>query len=350
MQNKINGAQAINKAIYDSMLKSKKVLCFGLGVTDPKGVFGTTLGLENKFGRKRVFDTPTSENAMTGVGIGLSIGGFRPIMVHQRLDFFILALDQLINSAAKFYYMYGGNVNVPLVIRLIIGRGWGQGPTHSQSLINLFASIPGLKVVSPSSASSAYKLLVQSIEDPNPVVFIEHRWIHGYFDFVDNLNVKISKLSDIDITNYGNELAIISTSYYSHEARIAADILNKNNIRIKVIDILTIKPLNENKIVSELKKIKKILILDIGFEVCSLAGHLSNLIQTKFPKDKITIKIIDSGDLSEPTSHYLTKSYYKNYEDIIKASCRMLDIKFHYKNRSQVKYHDIPNKDFQGPF
>jgi pyruvate dehydrogenase E1 component beta subunit len=150
-----------------------------LGVTDPKGVFGTTTGLEEKFGSNRVFDMPTSENAMTGIGIGVSLNGFRPVMTHQRLDFALLSLDQIINNAAKWRFMFGGTRGVPITIRLIIGRGWGQGPTHSQNLHALFSHIPGLKVVMPSTAKDAKGLLLSSIFDPDPVIFLENRWLHN---------------------------------------------------------------------------------------------------------------------------------------------------------------------------
>ena len=136
--NEISFAKAINLAISDSMEIDDSIICYGLGATDPKGIFGTTIGLEEKFGNQRVFDTPTSENAMTGIGIGAAMAGNKTIMTHQRLDFFLLALDQLVNSAAKMHYMFGGKVNIPITIRLIIGRGWGQGPTHSQNLQSIF--------------------------------------------------------------------------------------------------------------------------------------------------------------------------------------------------------------------
>ena len=160
---KVTFADSINSAIDLAMSIDKKVVCYGLGTTDPKGIFGTTKGLEDKFGNERVFDMPTSENAMTGVAVGLAIGGFKTIMTHQRLDFFLLAMDQLVNSAAKMHYMFNGELKVPLTIRLILGRGWGQGPTHSQNLQSWFAHIPGLKVVMPSSAEDAKGLLLTSI-------------------------------------------------------------------------------------------------------------------------------------------------------------------------------------------
>ena len=139
---KISYSQAINEAISIAMRESDSVITYGLGVPDPKGVFSTTFNLQEEFGPQRVFDTPTSENAMTGIGIGASINGHRPIMVHQRVDFFLLALDQLINNAAKWRVMFGGESSVPITIRLIVGHGWGQGPTHSQNLHAIFSHIP----------------------------------------------------------------------------------------------------------------------------------------------------------------------------------------------------------------
>ena len=172
-------SQAILSALANRLRDDSTVICYGLGVTDPKGVFGTTLDLHKEFGEDRVFDMPTSENAMTGIGIGAAIMGQKVVMTHQRLDFFLLGLDQLINAAAKMHYMFGGQLECPITIRLIIGRGWGQGPTHSQNLHSWFAHIPGLKVVMPTFPADAKSLLEESIEDPNPVVFLEHRWLHN---------------------------------------------------------------------------------------------------------------------------------------------------------------------------
>jgi len=142
---------SINLALDHSLRSNKRLICFGLGVNDPYRFFETTKNLLEKYGENRVFETPTSENAMTGIGIGLAINNYPCVMMHQRLDFFLLAMDQLVNNAAKWHFMYGGKKSVPITIRLIIGKGWGQGPTHSQSLQSWFAHIPGLKVVMPSS-------------------------------------------------------------------------------------------------------------------------------------------------------------------------------------------------------
>ncbi len=156
----INYAQAVNEALMQAMARDDSVICYGLGTDDPKGVLGTTLGLQERFGEDRVFDMPTSENAMTGVAIGAALNGIRPVMTHQRLDFFLLAMDQLVNNAAKWHYMFGSQASVPITIRLLIGRGWGQGPTHSQNLQAWFAHVPGLKVVMPTTAYDAKGLLL----------------------------------------------------------------------------------------------------------------------------------------------------------------------------------------------
>ena len=172
-------SQSINEALTMAMKKDKNILLLGLGVDDPKGIFGTTKGIDKLFkNKKRVFDFPTAENAMTGIAIGSSLIGLKPIITHQRVEFSLLSIEQIINQAAKWFFMNGGQKSVPLVIRLIIGRGWGQGPQHSQSLESIFAHIPGLKVISLSTPFNAKGLLLSSISDPNPVIVFEHRWLH----------------------------------------------------------------------------------------------------------------------------------------------------------------------------
>ena len=175
---------AIREALDQSMQEDANIFIIGEGVPDPKGIFGTTSGLREKYGEKRVLDMPVSENALTGVCIGAALTGLRPVLMHQRVDFSLLSMDQIINNAAKWHYMFGGQLKVPLVIRMIIGRGWGQGAQHSQNLQALFSHIPGLKVVMPSTAYDAKGLLISSIKDNNPVIFLEHRWLHNISGFV----------------------------------------------------------------------------------------------------------------------------------------------------------------------
>ena len=343
--------EAINEAMFTAMNLNKKVLCFGLGVDDPKRIFNTTKNLKEKFGSDRVFDTPTSENAMTGVGIGMSLKGYYPVMVHQRLDFFLLAMDQLVNSAAKWHYMFGGQQNIPITIRLIVGRGWGQGPTHSQSLHSWFAHIPGLKVVMPSSARDAKGLLLSSIFDKNPVIFIEHRWLHNTTSEVP-VKKYLTPISKPKIIKKGSDITLICISYMTIEAIRAVDFLEKENVSVEIIDLRTISPINYSIITNSIKKTGRFLVLDIGNEKYGVASEIISTITIKLykylknPPNKITLPHIPT-----PTSFGLTKDFYPTYRDIIFEVLKMLKKKT-LKNKIPVlkNLHDVPGNWFTGPF
>ena len=172
-------SEAILEAQSQMLADDPNVLLMGLGVPGPTGIFGTSSGLQEQFGSDRVIDTPSSENAMTGVALGASVLGKRPIMVHMRVDFAILSMEPIVNQAAKWHYMYGGKMRAPIVIRMIIGRGWGQGPQHSQSLQSWFAHVPGLKVVMPARPLDAKGMIISAVRDDAPVVIFEHRWLYN---------------------------------------------------------------------------------------------------------------------------------------------------------------------------
>src|ERR1700722_19529669 len=211
MSRELKFSQSIHEATDLCLAADPSVYLMGLGVPDPKGVFGTTLNLREKYG-DRVLDMPTAENGMTGVALGSALCGMRPIMVHQRLDFALLAVEQLVNQAAKWHYMFGGQKSAPIVIRLIVGRGWGQGPQHSQSLHSWFAHIPGLKVVAPATAYDAKGLLISSIEDNNPVMFIEHRWLHGITGNVPEGMYRVP-IGKSRVVRTGKDITIVGISY-----------------------------------------------------------------------------------------------------------------------------------------
>ena len=177
-------ADAILSATKIMLKKNKNVFVFGQGVDDPKGHYGTTLDLHKDFGKDRCFDTPICEESMTGVGIGAAIAGMRPILVHQRMDFLMLSMNQIINMASKIHYISDGKLCVPLVVRACIGRSWGQGAQHSQSLLSIFAHIPGLKVIAPTTPHDVKGTLITAIEDRNPVIFIEHRMLYKNAGYV----------------------------------------------------------------------------------------------------------------------------------------------------------------------
>src|SRR5437016_3839561 len=225
------------------MTRDPSVIVLGLGVDDFKGLYGTTRGLQDEFGPERVFDTPLSEDGMTGVAIGAAMAGLRPIHVHIRMDFVLLAMNQIVNMAAKSRYMYGGAVSVPIVVRAVIGRSWGQGAQHSQGLQALFAHIPGLRVVAPSTPHDAKGCLLQSIRDDNPVIFIEHRMLHGLAGHVpiEPYTVPFGKAR---VLAHGHDATLVGISYMVVECLRAAEQLTTAGLAVDVIDPITLSPLD----------------------------------------------------------------------------------------------------------
>ena len=348
---KIKFYQAINEALEFSLKKDNKLICYGLGVNDPKRTFSTTSNLLEKFGNKRVFDVPNSENSIMGTSVGAALGGIKSVITHQRLDFFLLAMDQLVNSAAKWKYMFGRKKSLPITIRLIIGRGWGQGPTHSQNLQSWFYHIPGLKIVCPSSPKDAKKLLINSIFDPNPVIFIEHRWLHNTQGLVEK--PKISKLSLNKVLKKGKDITIISNGYLTVEAIKASEILKSVfNIDAEIIDLSVIKPLNLNLIQKSVNKTKRILSLDTGMESGSISSDIiSKISKTSFNIFKSPPEIIGLPDIPVPSTYNGAK-FYVNYSHIVTKIIKMFDLKKKIeKEILKIKEPmDIPGNWFKGPF
>ena len=348
---KISFAKAINEALFIAMEKEKKVICYGLGIDDPKRIFGTTVGLKEEFGKDRVFDMPASENAMTGVAIGAGLVGYRSVMVHQRLDFFLLAMDQLVNGAAKWHYMFGGKAFVPITIRLIVGRGWGQGPTHSQSLQAWFAHIPGLKVVMPSTAYDAKGLLLSSIFDNNPVIFIEHRWLHNQIGGVPKKEYKIP-LKKAKVIKKGKDITIVSISYMTVEALKAINFLNQFNISCELIDLRTINPIDYSTINQSIKKTGRLLVLDTGNSNLSVASEIvARASMNLFNFFKTAPKKIALPDVPTPTSFGLTKNFYPSSKEIVECIIKVLNKNINTNKLSNSsEHHDVPGSWFKGPF
>lgn len=341
----------INLILSKQMKENKDIVCFGLGVDDPKSIFGTTKDLKEKFGSYRVFDTPASENAMTGIGIGMSLNGKIPIMIHQRLDFFLLAMDQLVNNASKWNIMFGGKNRIPITIRLIIGRGWGQGPTHSQNLQSWFAHIPGLKVVSPSFPSTMKNLLIDSIIDPDPVIIIEHRWIHNIEEKL-NINSHKKQIGKANVLKKGKDITILSSSYSTIEVLKIYETLKKNKISFEHIDLLSIKPLDIKKIYKSVKKTGNLIILDnTSHSFCSVSSEILSqltIIDPKIFKSKPII--LNLPEIASPSSFYLSKQFYKTENDLVKSIEKILKKKIIKYFKKNLLPHDVPDQNFTGPF
>ena len=351
--NRSNFALQIHECLNENLQRDSKFIVMGLGVNDPKGVFGTTTDLSNKYGSDRVVETPTSENAMTGIGVGLAISGFRPLMVHQRLDFFLLAMDQLVNSAAKWHYMFGGQQSVPITIRLIIGRGWGQGPTHSQNLHAWFTHIPGLKVVMPAFARDVKQLLQSSIDDPNPVLFIEDRWCH--VQEVDRNEISNTKLAlgKAEVVKEGLDITIVSAGFSTIQSLQAVSVLEKNGINAELIDLKSLKPLDLDTIARSIQKTGRLLVVDSGPPISSFASEIISIVSRKyFSSLKQAPQMITAPDVPEPTSHGVIGEFKFDSSTIATAIGKMLSRELNPEYIKALRKFpiDVPNSDFKGPF
>lgn len=316
--------EAIHEATYQALESDKGVFVMGEGVDDPGGVFGTTKGLVERFGKDRIMDTPLAENGITGVAVGAAAAGTRPILVHMRVDFLPLSMDQIINHAAKWHYMFGGTVSMPLTIRAIIGRGWGSAAQHSQSLQALFAHIPGIKVVMPATPYDAKGLLTASIYDNNPVVFIEHRWLYEHVGHVpqDAYHVPIGEGV---VRRSGADATVAAVSYMVYEAMCAAQILSQQGIECEVIDLRTLKPMDAGIIMESVKRTGRLVVADTGWKECGIGAEVTaRVVEEAFRHLKAPVVRVALPDCPTPASHVLEKAYYPDKEDIIDAVKRVL--------------------------
>lgn len=329
-----------------------EVFLMGLGVPDPKGIFGSTLGLQEKYGAERVFDIPLSENAVTGVAIGTAISGMRPILTHQRVDFALVAMEQMLNQAANWHYMFGGTMSVPLVIRMIIGRGWGQGPQHSQSLQALFAHIPGLKVVMPTTPHDAKGLLIAAVEDDNPVIFLEHRWLHSISDKVPE-GLYRTNIGEARILRHGTDVTILAVSYMTLEALRAADSMDKEGISTEVIDLRSIRPWDVKTVLESVRKTRHLVVADTGWSAFGVASEIvATVVEQGFGWLESAPERVGLPECPCPTSPALALHFYPYAGHIELAAKRTLG----FRTLSEVldsnpsRHLDVPDGTFKGPF
>lgn len=349
-------AAAIHEALDLALSRDPSVFVIGEGVPDPKGVFGTTTGLQQKYGEQRVMDMPVSENGMTGICIGAAISGMRPVLVHARVDFSLYSFDQIANTAAKWWYMFGGKQSVPIVVRMIVGRGWGQGAQHSQSLQALFAHIPGLKVVMPASPADAKGLLLAAIEDPNPVIFIEHRWLHGISGSVPP-GYYTEEIGTSRLVHKGKDITIVALSHMVVESLRALQILEKEGISCELIDLRSVTPYDRTAIIRSTKKTKRLLVADTavaraGFSAEIITSVVESGVPIVSPPVRVTLPTIPT-----PTSWKLAEQYYPTYVDIVEKVMGMMGKKkpaidrVLEKNKPEKGVRsDVPDPSFTGPF
>jgi len=324
---KLSYVDAVREALELALTHDERVFVMGQGVDDPVGMFGITPDLHKKYGTDRVFDTPLSENALTGIAIGAALGGMRPVYMHNRPDFLLLAMDQIVNHASKWSYMFGGRVSVPIVIWATVGRGWGGGAQHTQTLQGLFNHIPGLYLVMPTTPYDAKGLLLNSIANNNPVIIIEHRWLLRQTGSVPEGIYTIPFGRGV-IRRQGKDVTVVAISHMVVEALSAARELQEQGIDIEIIDPRTIKPLDEALILNSLKKTGRLIIADTGWKTGGVGAEISALMAEKgFELLKAPIKRIASLDIPTPASHVLENKFYAGKADIISGCLEVLDEK-----------------------
>jgi len=268
-----------------------------------------------------------------------------------------LALDQLINNGAKWHYMFGGQLKVPIVIRLIIGRGWGQGPQHSQTLHSFFAHVPGLKVVMPSNPYDAKGLLVSAVQDNNPVIYLEHRWLHDIYGEVPSEIYSIP-LGKAKILTEGRDLTIIACSHMTIEAFKAAHYLRVDGISVEIIDLRSLIPLDKETIFTSVKKTGYALIVDPDWKTCGFAAEIVSLLaEESFDVLKAPPKRVTYPDSFNPTSWTLANHFYPTAKDIAVAALELLKRPTQARKLLETILQekmdgplDVPDKTFTGPF
>jgi pyruvate/2-oxoglutarate/acetoin dehydrogenase E1 component len=329
MSRKITYKDAINEALSQEMERDEKVIVMGLdnvggsgspGTMDAwGGVLGVTKGLYGKFG-DRVIDTPISESSYIGAAVGAAACGMRPVVEMMFADFLGVCFDQLMNQAAKFRYMFGGKAQTPVVCRMMYGAGFRAAAQHSQCLYSIFAHIPGLKVVLPSTPAEAKGLLIQSIRDNDPVIFMEHKALYGMKGEVPEEAYTIP-FGKANIVREGKDLTIVALGRMVHMATQAAAALAKEGVEAEVIDPRTISPLDEATILQSVEKTGKLVVVDEAHQRCSMGADIAAVVaQGAFNALTAPIRLVNAPHTPVPFSDALEDLYIPNAARIVEAA------------------------------
>ena len=306
------------------MANDESVFVLGQGVDDPKGTLGTTIDLHKDFGNNRSFDVPIAEDGILGVAIGAALAGLRPINVHIRVDFLLLCMNQLINMAAKSYYMFGGKMNVPLVLRGAIGRSWGQGAQHSQAFHSFFMHTPGLKVVAPTFASDAKASMIAAIRDDNPVVYLEHRMLYSLKEHVPTSS-HAGEIGKAKILRTGTDITIVGISHMVVESLRAQKHLENIDISAEIIDPIWLSPLDIDTIVDSVKKTGRLLVVDTAWLTCGVSSEICmQVIERLQPNKAIQMQRMGFENTPCPTTKPLENMFYPNPSLIASKAYKMV--------------------------
>jgi pyruvate/2-oxoglutarate/acetoin dehydrogenase E1 component len=339
--------EALNEAIIQEMDRDPRVFVYGIGVPDHKNIFDSTAGVLERFGPDRCLDTPIAEDSMTGLGLGAAINGLRPIHIHIRVDFLLLAVNQLANLVSSFHYGSGGKTKVPLVIRAVAGRGWGQGYQHSKTMHSTFAHIPGLKVLTPTTVADAKGMTVSAIRDDNPVLLIEHRWLYWQTGNVPDGDYTV-RIGEPSVIRKGTDLTIIATSWMNVEAVKAAEILGRRGVSVEIIDPRTLAPLEDEMLVASVEKTGHCIVADNDWSFCGFGAEVAAIISEKcFGRLRSPVTRIGFAHVPCPTARHLENCFYPNAKTIVRAVEEKLGLSA--TNLSGEDFFSHENR-FRGPF
>jgi pyruvate/2-oxoglutarate/acetoin dehydrogenase E1 component len=340
--------EAIREATDQQMAEDSSVVVFGLDVDDPKAIQGTTRGLPEKYGPERVFGTPLSEEAMTGAAIGMALAGLRPIHIHIRMDFLLLAMNQLVNVAAKSRYMYGGQVHVPIVVRCMIGKSWGQGAQHSQGLHAYFMHVPGLKVVAPTNPYDAKGCLIQAICDNDPVIYIEHRILHFQRGAVPEKPYRVAP-GKARVLAEGRDVTLVGISYMLLECLRAGRYLTSVSVDAEVIDPIWLSPLDIDTIVKSVRKTGRLCVVDNGWTTCGASAEILTQVMERLQGERqVIVHRMGYAPATCPPTPVLEDLYYPNARTIASAVYDLVKGGRNHWLPDERK--ELQEMEFRGPF
>lgn len=315
----------IREAFEYCMDQDEKVFAIGQGLWSPWYVGRSMDNLDKRYGKSRIIDTPVSEQATTGIAVGAALLGYKPVVIHPRMDFMILATDQIVNQAAKWRHMLGGNVSPSMVVRSIINRGGEQGAQHSQALHSWYAHIPGLRVVMPATAGDARELLIAAIQSPDPVLYIDDRWCYEHEeDVAPPTDVDLSAIRPV-VRREGADITIAAAGYSVLLALEAAERLESGGIGCEVIDLRVLNPLAPGLVRSSVCKTGRLLAVDGGWRTCGFAGELIASVAEHLEPTawRAAPQRITLPDAPAPTSKPLEAIYYPSADHIVAAALKM---------------------------
>tara|TARA_X000000950_G_scaffold280569_1_gene375468 strand:+ start:153 stop:1136 length:984 start_codon:yes stop_codon:yes gene_type:complete len=317
---KINYASAIREGFEFLLANYDEFFVIGQGLWSPWYVGETMKDLDKKFGVERVIDTPVSENACTGAGVGASIAGLKTVVVHPRMDFMLYAIDPIVNQAAKWSSMFGSQTSAGVTIRSIINRGGQQGAQHSQAFHPWFSNVPGLRVIMPYSVKDARDLLISSALSNDPVIFIDDRWL---YDTEDNLgDVEILDLSKQkpNLLKKGNDVTIVGSGYSTFLGNAIHEKLLLDNITAEIIDMRVLNPIDTDLISNSVSKTKNLVVIDGGWEQCGIGAEIiAQILENKTSKNvDFNFKRFSTQFAPAPSSQILENEFYPKIDEIIK--------------------------------